>query len=119
MTHHMISRPSIVPFIALAVFVIASCGAANAAPLAGPAGTVIRADDTGSDQGGDSGPLPGQLIVPGSQQPSQDQNQDKKGKQCMTTCAQWGEECMLVNQGAGGMQRRCRRVCKQFTEECF
>ena len=94
-----------------------------------PAPGVVLAANTGGSQGdtgqGDTGgtgqgsgqPLPGQLIVPGS--PQQSSTDKKKGKQCMTTCAQWGEECILVNQGAGGMQRRCRHVCKQFTEECY
>ena len=118
------------------------CGVAMAMLVTGPWVTAayassvdptpfLMADDTGGNQGGGGGgsgqgsgqqiqgqPLPGQLIVPGSPQQGQGDN-SKKGKQCMTTCAQWGEECMLVNQGAGGMQRRCRHVCKKFTEECF
>ncbi len=45
--------------------------------------------------------------------------QDQKGEKCMTVCARWGEDCLLISKGAGGMQRKCRRTCKQFAEECF
>lgn len=45
--------------------------------------------------------------------------QDNKGEKCMTVCARWGEDCLLINKGAGGMERKCRRTCKQFAEECF
>ena len=44
---------------------------------------------------------------------------DHKGEKCMTVCARWGEDCLLINKGAGGMERKCRRTCKQFAEECF
>lgn len=46
-------------------------------------------------------------------------SQDAKREKCMTVCARWGEDCLLINRGAGGMERKCRRTCKQFAEECF
>ena len=61
-------------------------------------------------------PLPGELIIPDEM--GGDKGQEEK-KQCMTVCAEWGEECMLINKGAGGMERKCRRTCQQFAEECF
>ncbi|MBI1732655.1 MAG: hypothetical protein HYR49_07800 [Gammaproteobacteria bacterium] len=45
--------------------------------------------------------------------------EDVKGEKCMTVCARWGEECLLINKGRGGQERKCRRTCKQFAEECF
>ena len=63
----------------------------------------------------DEEPLPGELLLPESVQPVQ----DGREKQCMTVCARWGEDCMLINKGAGGMERKCRRTCQQFAEECF
>ncbi|MNC97843.1 hypothetical protein D3C83_156320 [compost metagenome] len=59
--------------------------------------------------------MPGELILPEEMVP--DSGSEKK--QCMTVCSNWGEECMLVNKGAGGMERKCRRTCKQFAEECL
>ena len=56
----------------------------------------------------------GTYILPES--PGQDSKGEKK---CMTVCARWGEDCLLINKGAGGMERKCRRTCKQFAEECF
>ena len=58
-------------------------------------------------------PLSGTLVFPAAV------DEKKTEKECMTVCARWGEDCMLVNHGAGGMSRKCRRSCKQFTEECF
>jgi hypothetical protein len=57
--------------------------------------------------------LPGSYILP--EAPGSERKPDK----CMTVCARWGEECIIVNKGPGGMQRKCRRTCKQFAEECF
>ena len=57
--------------------------------------------------------MPGTLILPEAP------GQDTKGEKCMTVCARWGEDCLLINKGAGGMERKCRRTCKQFAEECF
>ena len=67
------------------------------------------------DAGGAEQPLPGELIIP--EEMTGDQGEEKK--QCMTVCARWGEECILINKGAGGMERKCRRTCQQFAEECF
>ena len=55
----------------------------------------------------------GAYILPESPGP------ENKGQKCMTVCARWGEYCLLINKGAGGMERKCRRTCKQFAEECF
>jgi len=60
---------------------------------------------------------PGTLLLPaGVEEP---QAPDKAEKQCMTVCSRWGEECTLINRGIGGTSRKCRRACKQFSEECF
>ena len=67
------------------------------------------------DQAKPDEPQPGELVLP--QGASKADDSDKK--KCMTVCARWGEECTLINQGAGGLQRRCRRTCQQFSEECF
>ena len=59
--------------------------------------------------------VPGRLILPSD-------SSEKKGeeeKKCMTVCAQWGEECNYINRGSAGTTRSCRRMCKQYTEECF
>ncbi|HEY7839974.1 MAG TPA: hypothetical protein VIC61_00275 [Gammaproteobacteria bacterium] len=60
-------------------------------------------------------PLPGELVIP--EEMGRDPGTEKT--QCMTVCARWGEECILINKGAGGMERKCRRTCQQFAEECF
>lgn len=54
-------------------------------------------------------PLDGELQLP------DDYNQAEE-KKCMTICAKWGEDC-IINPRTGS--RKCRRVCKSFTEECF
>lgn len=61
-------------------------------------------------------PAPGTLVLPGQDSGKEANNRKEK---CMTVCARWGEECTLINRGAGGTTRKCRRTCKQFTEECF
>ena len=60
----------------------------------------------------------GTYVLPESPAP------DNKGQRCITVCAQWGEECILITQGhdgraTGGMRKRCRHTCKQLAEECF
>ena len=50
----------------------------------------------------------GGLVLP-------DDYQDE-GKECLTVCKKWGENCAL-NPRTGA--RKCRRVCKQLGEECF
>lgn len=60
-------------------------------------------------------PRPGSLVLP-DEMKQPDRGGEKK---CMTVCARYGEECMLINKGAGGMERKCRRTCQQFAEECF
>ena len=57
---------------------------------------------------------PGTLIVP-----TVTEQENEKEKKCMTVCGRWGEECMFINRGAGGMTKKCRRACKKFVEECF
>ncbi len=54
-------------------------------------------------------PLDGELVLP-------DDYNEADDKKCLTVCDQWGEDC-LINPRTGG--RKCRRVCKSFTEECF
>lgn len=68
-------------------------------------------------QGPVQGPQPGTLVLPANVE-TQNLN-EKSEKQCMTVCARWGEECTFINRGIGGMSKKCRRACKQFTEECF
>lgn len=59
-------------------------------------------------------PAPAALLTP-------DGKSGEKGehKNCMTVCARWGKECTYVNRGAGGTTKKCRRACKQFSQECF
>lgn len=54
-------------------------------------------------------PLDGELLLPDDYNKAED-------KKCMTVCDQWGEDC-IINPRTG--TRKCRRVCKSFTEECF
>ncbi len=54
-------------------------------------------------------PLDGELVLPDDYNKADD-------KKCMTVCDQWGEDC-IINPRTG--TRKCRRVCKSFTEECF
>jgi len=69
---------------------------------------------------GEDKPLETQEVMPaGTYILPEAPGQDNKGEKCMTVCARWGEDCLLINKGAGGMQRKCRRTCKQFAEECF
>ena len=37
-------------------------------------------------------------------------------KTCLTVCQRWAKDC-TINPRTGA--RKCRRVCKQFGEECF
>jgi hypothetical protein len=83
-----------------------------AALLACPPG-LLAADE--AQPGEAHEPLPGELVIP--EEMRGDPGVEKK--QCMTVCARWGEECILINKGAGGMERKCRRTCQQFAEECF
>lgn len=78
--------------------------------------TVLVAQDTG-DAGKTVEPMPGELVIP--QNSLKAEPDDDGEKKCMTVCARWGEECMLINKGAGGMERKCRRTCKQLGEECL
>jgi hypothetical protein len=54
-------------------------------------------------------PIDGELVMP-------DDYNKADEKKCMTVCDQWGQDC-IVNPRTGN--RKCRRVCKSFTEECF
>ena len=68
-------------------------------------------------QGSDTpDPMPGTLLLPDDAQEPDKKDGEKK---CMTVCARWGEECQYINRGTGGLSKKCRRTCKQFTEECF
>ena len=64
---------------------------------------------------GEDAPPQDRLLLPNSLQPLEQQ----EGRNCMTVCAAWGEDCTYINRGIGGTTRICRRVCQQFTEECF
>lgn len=44
-----------------------------------------------------------------------DKSEDGK-KKCMMVCERWGEDC-VINPRTG--TRKCRRTCKQLTQECF
>jgi hypothetical protein len=44
-----------------------------------------------------------------------DQKENPK-KKCMMVCEKWGEDC-VINPSTG--TRKCRRTCKQLTQECF
>lgn len=55
-------------------------------------------------------PRSGTLVLPINAE--QEKNQTKK---CMTVCSRWGEDCM-IDPIRG---RKCRRTCKEFSEECF
>lgn len=63
----------------------------------------------------DTAPPQGRLLLRNSLQPQEEQEE----RYCMTVCAAWGEDCTFINRGMGGTTRTCRRVCQQFTEECF
>jgi len=54
-------------------------------------------------------PLDGELLLPDDYNKAED-------KKCMTVCDRWGEDCIL-NPSTGN--RKCRRVCKSFAEQCF
>ena len=114
----------------LLLFIVLMCGGSMAQALTLPAADSIKmagiqvngpvtADlllaegDTQNPQQQEQ-PLPGTLILPNAEPEKPDSE-----KKCMTVCARWGEECMLLNRGAGGMERKCRRTCKQFAEQCF
>ncbi|MDX1519693.1 MAG: hypothetical protein R3318_06175 [Gammaproteobacteria bacterium] len=43
--------------------------------------------------------------------------QDNKAeKKCMMVCERWGEDC-VINPRTGA--KKCRRMCKKLTQECF
>lgn len=79
--------------------------------------SLLLAEDTGKAGEAADQPKPGELVIP--QDSLKGESQDEGEKKCMTVCVRWGEECMLINKGAGGMERRCRRTCQQFGEECL
>jgi len=87
--------------------------AALAALLACAAGPSVADEPKAAEE--TMQPQAGELIIPDDM--TRDTGAEKK--QCMTVCARWGDECVLVNKGAGGMERKCRRTCQQFGEECF
>ena len=60
---------------------------------------------------------PGALLLPAGA--TTGNTTEKTEKQCMTVCSHWGESCTLINRGIGGTSQKCRRTCKQFSEECF
>ena len=72
--------------------------------------------ENGNDGRESTSPAPGSLVLPDESKVPEENTGEKK---CMTVCARWGEECQYINRGAGGLSKKCRRACKQFTEECF
>jgi len=82
--------------------------------LGAPAVAGVVLTQSADDRSGERAPRPGTLIIPGKEK-----REKQAEEKCMTVCARWGEECVYVNRGAGGTTRKCRRTCKQFTEECF
>jgi hypothetical protein len=78
-----------------------------------PAGAEAVLTGDNNDSEAREQPMPGTLVLPGEVKQKQD------GKKCMTVCARWGEECVYINRGTGGTERKCRRTCQQFTSECF
>ena len=63
-------------------------------------------------------PEPGELLVIPQNSLKAEPGSEAERK-CMTVCVRWGEECMLINKGAGGMERKCRRTCTKLGEECL
>lgn len=81
---------------------------------AGSASAGVVLAQNNDSRSGEQAPRPGTLVMPGQEK------EDKQVREkCMTVCARWGEECAYINRGTGGTTRKCRRTCKQFTEECF
>ncbi|MBI2994727.1 MAG: hypothetical protein HYY48_11215 [Gammaproteobacteria bacterium] len=105
------------PVLALGVNGAAGPRASNPGTDSVPAPPVLLAQDAG-ETGKTVEPMPGELIIPqNSLKPSEPAEDDERN--CMTVCVRWGEECLLINKGAGGMERKCRRTCKQLGEECL
>ena len=52
----------------------------------------------------------GSLVFPGE---NESQGKEKK---CVTVCDEWGRDC-IINPKTG--QRKCRRMCKLFGQECL
>ena len=109
----------------LIVGILMLCGVTVGAVDGDPAGEgralVVESPESGQILLlGEDKPLETQEVMPeGTYILPEAPGQDNKGEKCMTVCARWGEDCLLINKGAGGMQRKCRRTCKQFAEECF
>ena len=88
--------------------------------VSGPSNHFHIADNSKKFQDNNSSrPPSGSLLLPAQSFQNNNNKNNNVDKRCMTVCERWGEECMLVNQGVGAMSRKCRRTCKQFTEECF
>lgn len=56
-------------------------------------------------------PKSGTVVYPSDY----DNKESSKEKKCMTVCSRWGETCVYDIQRG----KKCRRTCKEFTEECF
>jgi hypothetical protein len=70
---------------------------------------VYSKDNSEDDKDRSAKPLDGELLLP-------DDYNKAEEKKCMTICDKWGQDC-IINPSTGS--RKCRRVCKSFTEECF
>ena len=82
---------------------------------AGASGPLLLVENGKGDRESSS-PTSGTLVLPENQLAPEDKPGDKK---CMTVCARWGKDCQYIDRGSGGLTEKCRRTCKQFTEECF
>lgn len=83
-----------------------------------PDGRWIVAQNSG-EAGKTAEPVPGELVIPQDSLKTTEPPAGEGERNCMTVCVRWGEECVLINKGAGGMERKCRRTCKQLGEECL
>lgn len=117
------------PTVLLSLFMLLGWSAASSAAVDGFPGSALNRPEfqTGSagpillveNENGDresTPPASGTLVLPENQLAPEDKSGDKK---CMTVCARWGKECQYINRGNGGLSEKCRRTCKQFSEECF
>lgn len=69
--------------------------------------TVVSAEKDFSEKGVE--PADGELLLP-------DDYDQAEQKKCLMVCERWGQDC-IINPQTGS--RKCRRMCKSLTEECF
>ncbi len=54
--------------------------------------------------------LDGDLVLPNEYRETEEE------KNCITICERWGQDC-VINPETG--TRKCRRICKSLTQQCF